>query len=105
LIKECVEKVNADLATDDKLAGSQVSRFLILHKELDADDGELTRTRKVRRGYIGERYQLLVDALYSGKVNQYIETPVKFEDGRSGMVSADLAIADAKVLPAMKRAA
>jgi long-chain acyl-CoA synthetase len=105
LIKECVEKVNADLATDDKLAGSQVSRFLILHKELDADDGELTRTRKVRRGYIGERYQLLVDALYNGKVNQYIETPVKFEDGRSGMVSADLAIVDAKVLPAMKRAA
>ena len=56
LIRECVEKVNADLAADDKLAGSQISRFLVLHKELDADDGELTRTRKVRRGFIGDRY-------------------------------------------------
>ncbi len=105
LIQECVEKVNADLAADDRLAGSQISRFLILHKELDADDGELTRTRKVRRGYIGERYQVLVDALYAGKASQYIETQVKFEDGRSGSVSAELKIADAKVLPAMKRAA
>jgi long-chain acyl-CoA synthetase len=105
LIQECVEKVNADLAQDDKLAGSQVSRFLILHKELDADDGELTRTRKVRRGYIGERYQVLVDALYGGKAEQYIETAVKFEDGRSGMVSATLKIADAKTFPAVKRAA
>ncbi|RVT53367.1 AMP-dependent synthetase/ligase [Rubrivivax albus] len=105
LIQECVEKVNADLAQDEKLAGSQVSRFLILHKELDADDGELTRTRKVRRGYIGERYQVLVDALYGGKAEQYVETQVKFEDGRTGMVSATLKIADAKTFPAVKRAA
>ncbi|MCP5286471.1 MAG: AMP-binding protein [Burkholderiaceae bacterium] len=105
LIQECVEKVNADLAQDEKLAGSQVSRFLILHKELDADDGELTRTRKVRRGYIGERYQVLLDALYGGKAEQYVETPVKFEDGRSGMVSATLKISDAKTFPAVKRAA
>jgi long-chain acyl-CoA synthetase len=105
LIRECVDKVNADLAADDKLAGSQISRFLILHKELDADEGELTRTRKVRRGYIGERYQVLVDALYAGQASQYIETPVKFEDGRSGMVAADLKIIDATVLPAMPRAA
>ncbi len=107
LIQECVEKVNADLAQDEKLAGSQISRFLILHKELDADDGELTRTRKVRRGYIGERYQVLVDALYGGKTEQYVETAVKFEDGRSGMVSATLKIADAKTFPAvtLKRAA
>jgi long-chain acyl-CoA synthetase len=55
LIRECVEKVNADLAQDAMLAGSQVSRFLVLHKELDADDGEMTRTRKVKRGFIGER--------------------------------------------------
>ncbi len=105
LVRECVEKVNADLAADAMLAGSQISRFLILHKELDADDGELTRTRKVRRGYIGERYQVLVDALYGGKTEQYIETQVKFEDGRSGMVSATLKIADAKTYPAMKKAA
>jgi long-chain acyl-CoA synthetase len=105
LIRECVEKVNADLAADQMLAGSQISRFLILHKELDADDGELTRTRKVRRGFIAERYQLLVDALYGGKTHQYIETPVKFEDGRSGMVSADLKIVDTKIFPSVRRAA
>ena len=105
LIRECIEQVNADLALDARLAGSQISRFLILHKELDADDGELTRTRKVRRGFIAERYQVLVDALYGGKASQYIETPVKFEDGRSGMVAADLRIADAKVLPAVRQAA
>ena len=105
LIRECVEKVNADLAADEKLAGSQISRFLILHKELDADDGELTRTRKVRRGFIAERYQVLVDALYGGKTSQFIETPVKFEDGRSGVVSADLRIIDTKVFPAVKKAA
>ena len=105
LIRDCVQKVNADLAADDKLAGSQVSRFLILHKELDADDGELTRTRKVRRGYIGDKYQLLVDALYGGKSEQYIETQVKFEDGRSGVVAATLKIIDVPTFPAVKRAA
>ena len=105
LVRECVEQVNADLAADDKLAGSQISRFLILHKELDADDGELTRTRKVRRGHIAEKYQVLVDALYGGKSEQFIETPVKFEDGRSGSVSATLKIIDVKTFPAMKRAA
>ncbi len=105
LLRDCVEKVNADLAGDAMLAGSQISRFLVLHKELDADDGELTRTRKVRRGFIGERYQVLVDALYGGKTEQYIETPVKFEDGRSGSVSATLKLLDAKTFPAMQRAA
>jgi long-chain acyl-CoA synthetase len=105
LIRECVEKVNADLAADERLAGCQVSRFLVLHKELDADDGELTRTRKVRRGYIGDKYQGLVDALYGGKSEQFIETQVKFEDGRTGSVSATLKVVDAKVLPAMRKAA
>jgi long-chain acyl-CoA synthetase len=100
-----VEKVNADLAGDDKLAGSQITRFLILHKELDADDGELTRTRKVRRGFIAERYQVLVDALYGGKTSQYIETAVKFEDGRTGMVAADLRIVDTKTFDTVKKAA
>lgn len=105
LVKDCVEKVNADLAQDERLAGSQVSRFLVLHKELDADDGELTRTRKVRRGYIGDKYQVLVDALYGGKTEQYLETQVKFEDGRTGKVSATLKIVDAKTFPPMRKAA
>ena len=105
LIKECVEKVNADLSADELLAGSQVSRFLVLHKELDADDGELTRTNKVRRGFIAEKYQALVDALYEGRTSQFIETVVKFEDGRSGSVSATLKIDDAKVFAPRKVAA
>ena len=105
LLKECVEKVNADLATDALLAGSQISRFLVLHKELDADDGELTRTNKVRRGYIADKYLPLVDALYGGKTEQFIETAVKFEDGRSGSVSATLKISDAKTFAPVKAAA
>jgi len=98
LIQDCVNQVNVDLSKDDMLSGSQVSRFLVLHKELDADDGELTRTNKVRRGYIAEKYQPLVDALYGGKTEQFIETAVKFEDGRTGSVSATLKIMDATTL-------
>ncbi|MGZ5786186.1 MAG: AMP-dependent synthetase/ligase [Ramlibacter sp.] len=105
LIKECVEKVNADLAADELLAGSQISRFLVLHKELDADDGELTRTNKVRRGFIAEKYKELVDALYGGKTEQYIETQVKFEDGRTGSVSATLKIVDTQTFAPVKAAA
>ncbi|MBK1686732.1 AMP-dependent synthetase/ligase [Rubrivivax gelatinosus] len=105
LVRECVEQVNADLASDERLAGSQIHRFLVLHKELDADDGELTRTRKVRRGFIAEKYAALVDALYEGRSEQFIETAVKFEDGRSGSVSATLAILDTKVFPAQRKAA
>jgi len=107
LVRDCVEQVNRDLASDAKLAGSQIHRFLILHKELDPDDGEITRTRKVRRGYIGEKYATLVDALYSGQQESYIETQVRFEDGRTGKISANLRIMDAKVASpdAVRRAA
>ncbi|MBP6321217.1 MAG: AMP-binding protein, partial [Giesbergeria sp.] len=105
LIKECIEKVNADLASDSLLAGSQVSRFLVLHKELDADDGELTRTNKVRRGFIADKYKPLIDALYDGKTQQHIETQVKFEDGRTGSVSATLQIWDTKTFAPVKAAA
>lgn len=105
LIRECIEKVNADLATDTMLAGSQVSRFLVLHKELDADDGELTRTNKVRRGFIADKYGVLVEALYGGRTEQYIETQVKFEDGRTGSVSATLKLSDTKTFAPVKAAA
>ena len=105
LIKECIEKVNADLAQDTLLAGSQISRFLVLHKELDADDGELTRTNKVRRGFIGDKYGVLVDALYGGKTEQFIETVVKFEDGRTGSVSATLKLGDTQTFAPVKAAA
>ncbi len=105
LIRECVEKVNAELARDPVLTHSQVRRFLILHKELDPDDDELTRTRKVRRGFIAEKYAVLIDALYSGKTVQFIETQVKFEDGRSGAISAEVRIRDAAVYKHLAKAA
>jgi long-chain acyl-CoA synthetase len=105
LIRECVEKVNAELAGEGSLAASQIHRFLILHKELDPDDDELTRTRKVRRGFVAEKYAVLIDALYSKRTVQHIETQVKFEDGRTGAISADLAIRDAKVYGPLARAA
>jgi long-chain acyl-CoA synthetase len=105
LMRECVEKVNADLAADALLAGSQISRFLVLHKELDADDGELTRTNKVRRGYIADKYAVLVEALYQGLTEQFIETAVKFEDGRTGSVSAHLCLMDARTFAPVERAA
>ncbi len=101
LIAECVEQVNADLATDPKLSASQISRFLILHKELDPDDDELTRTRKVRRAFIAQKYGVLIDALFGGKQSQFIETEVKFEDGRTGKISADLKIRPVKTFPAI----
>jgi long-chain acyl-CoA synthetase len=99
LVSECVERVNADLAADPELANSQIHRFLILHKELDADDGELTRTRKVRRRFIAEKYASLVDALYARRSSVHVEAQVRYEDGRTGTYSADLRIMDAKTLP------
>ena len=105
LIRDCIEKVNADLAGEALMGDTQIRRFLILHKELDPDDGELTRTRKVRRKFVAEKYAVLIDALYTGKHSQYIETQVKFEDGRIGSVSADLAIWDSKAFPALASAA
>ena len=96
LVRECVEKVNADLAQEALMVDTQVHRFLVLHKELDPDDDELTRTRKVRRKFIAEKYAVLIEALYGGKASQYIETQVKFEDGRTGTVAADLRIMDLK---------
>jgi long-chain acyl-CoA synthetase len=100
LIRDCVEKVNAELSHEGALSASQIHRFLILHKELDPDDDELTRTRKVRRTFVAEKYAALIDALYGGKTVQHIETLVKFEDGRTGMVAADLRIESAKTFPA-----
>ncbi|HEU0202165.1 MAG TPA: AMP-binding protein, partial [Burkholderiaceae bacterium] len=105
VVRECVEKVNRDLAADSRLANSQIKRFLILHKELDADDGELTRTRKVRRGFIAEKYAVLVDALYDGQTSCVIDTEVKFEDGRKSSIKADLQIWDASIATPLALAA
>jgi long-chain acyl-CoA synthetase len=105
LIAECVEKVNADLATEALMSGTQVHRFLVLHKELDPDDDELTRTRKVRRRFVAEKYKVLIDAMYAGRITQHIETQVKFEDGRKGVVAADLLIVDVSTYGELKKAA
>ena len=97
LIADCIKQVNQDVAQDKQLEGLQIHRFLILHKELDPDDDELTRTRKVRRNFIAEKYKVLIDALFEGKTSQFIETQVKYEDGRIGKISADLRIAPVPV--------
>jgi len=95
-IKERIEAVNRDLRDDPKLAGSQIERFLVLHKELDADDGELTRTRKVRRSFVADKYDALVEALYSKLDHTHVETEMTFEDGRKGVIAADLQILSAE---------
>ena len=105
LLREAVSKVNADLAADPALANAQIHRFIVLHKELDADDDELTRTRKVRRRFIGQKFDQLVEAMYRGLNEQYVETAVRFEDGRTGKISATLKVIDAEVFPALKQAA
>ena len=103
-VQKHVEEVNRSLAADEMLSGCQIHRFLVLHKELDADDGELTRTRKVRRAVIAEKFSDLVDALYGGADRISTETEVTYEDGRKGAIRATLEIRDAAVVPAAPKA-
>ncbi len=106
MIRGHVEEVNASVAADPMLSGCQIHRFLILHKELDADDGEMTRTRKVRRKVIEDKYQDLIAALYDGRTSIYTETEVTYEDGRKGAIRATLRIEDAATTgPAQRMAA
>ncbi|HIN18253.1 MAG TPA: long-chain fatty acid--CoA ligase, partial [Gammaproteobacteria bacterium] len=94
LIRQNIEEVNQDLSRDSSLSSSQIQRFLILHKELDADDGELTRTRKIRRSTIADRYGELIEALYSDKQDIAVEASVTLEDGRRNTFNANLRIQD-----------
>uniref|UniRef100_E6PNQ5 Putative long-chain-fatty-acid--CoA ligase n=1 Tax=mine drainage metagenome TaxID=410659 RepID=E6PNQ5_9ZZZZ len=106
LLADCVARVNADLAADPHTAGVQVHRFAVLHKELDPDDEELTRTRKVRRRFVAQKYAALVAALYDpSRQQQHIHVQVRFDDGRTGSVQADLPLVDATVHPALRQAA
>jgi len=105
MIQSHVEEVNQSVAADSMLSGCQIHRFLILHKELDADDGELTRTRKVRRGLVEDKFADLLGALYDGSSEQYTETEVTYEDGRKGKITATLEIRDAAVVTGQKVAA
>ena len=93
------------VAEDEMLSGCQVHRFVVLHKELDADDGELTRTRKVRRKIIEEKYADIIAALYDGSDKVSTETEVTYEDGRKGSIKATLEIRDAAVQPVSRRMA
>lgn len=105
MIAANLDEVNRALAGEPRMAGAQIKRFLILHKELDADDGEMTRTQKVRRSFVAERYDPLINALYSGKTECPIATEVTFEDGRKGMLSAVVKIQDLTLFPAASAAA
>ncbi len=100
-----IRQTNAGLAADSQMCGSQIRRFLILHKELDPDDGEMTRTRKVRRNIIQDKYQTLVESLYEGQTSCPIRTEVTFEDGRKGYIEADVKIHDVEVFPPTKKSA
>jgi long-chain acyl-CoA synthetase len=108
LVYDMIEKhildVNRDLAAEPRVAGACIRRFLVLHKELDADDGELTRTQKVRRKFINERYQPLIEALYSDKDSQYVSTTVVFEDGRKGSIEAVVTLRTVAAEPALRMA-
>jgi len=102
MIQKNIDAMNNSLAAEPMMAGAQVRRFLILHKELDADDGELTRTQKVRRGFVADRYKPLIDALYSGAGEADISTEVTFEDGRKGVIAARVKVRDLKPHPSVR---
>jgi len=105
MMQEHVEEVNRSIADDPMLEGCQIHRFLVLHKQLDADDGELTRTQKVRRALVNDKYKVLIDALYDGSGSVFADTEVTYEDGRKGSISATLEIRDATVAQKGKAAA
>jgi long-chain acyl-CoA synthetase len=98
-IREHVNEVNKSVAEDPMLSGCQVHRFVVLHKELDADDGEMTRTRKVRRRIVEEKFADIINALYDGSEKVSTVTEVTYEDGRKGSIRATLTIVDAEVQP------
>jgi long-chain acyl-CoA synthetase len=99
MLAKHVDEVNRSMVEEKAMAGAQIRRFLILHKELDADDGEVTRTQKVRRSFVAERYAPLIDALYGGAAEADISTEVTYEDGRKGILSARVKIRDVSTVP------
>jgi len=99
IVKARIDELNRALAEEPQMGASQIRRFLILHKELDADDGELTRTLKVRRSFIAERYASLIKALYDGATSRHVATEMTFEDGRKGVVEGDVRIIDMETYP------
>ena len=100
LLRKEVETVNTTLPP-----AQRISRFLLLYKELDADDGELTRTRKVRRGVINEKYAGIINAIYRGERNIPVDTVIRFQDGTTQRVRTSLAVVDLDREPATAEAA
>jgi long-chain acyl-CoA synthetase len=96
LVYEAVKRVNQSLSEDEKLKGAQIKRFLLLHKELDPDDGEITRTRKVRRKFVAEKYDKLINALYSDQDSVAVDATFTYEDGRTTTMKANLRIRDSE---------
>jgi long-chain acyl-CoA synthetase len=94
LIHGEVARVNRSLLEDEVLRGAQIRKFLILHKELDPDDEEITRTRKVRRGHVAQKYAALIDGLYGDRDRVSVDAKVTYEDGRTATVRARARIAD-----------
>jgi long-chain acyl-CoA synthetase len=99
MIAQHIDEVNRSLAEEELVAGAQIKRFLVLHKELDPDDGELTRTQKLRRGHIVDRYGPLLAAFYNGAPTAEISTQITFEDGHKGTIAARLAVRDMRTYP------
>jgi long-chain acyl-CoA synthetase len=99
MIERRIDELNLSLAREPRMVASQIKRFLVLHKELDADDGEMTRTQKVRRSFVADRYAPLIEALYNGSPRAQIRTEVTFEDGRKGMLDGDVLVIDMKIHP------
>jgi len=100
LIAEEIAKANATLPDVQ-----QVKRFLLLNKELEADDAEMTRTRKVRRKFVAEKYAAVIEAFYNGKDQVEVTMDITFEDGRKSSITSDIAIEDIKRPETVRQAA
>jgi long-chain acyl-CoA synthetase len=94
LIRDEIRKCNIGLP---KAAG--IRRFMLLNKELDADDNEVTRTRKIRRRYVSEKYKAAIDALYGGRRDVELVADITFEDGRKSTIRSNVAIENADEAP------
>jgi long-chain acyl-CoA synthetase len=103
LVRAEVDRVNLSLLADELLKSARIRRFLILHKELDPDDEEITRTRKVRRGYVAQKYRALIEALYGDEERVQVEAQVTYEDGRTAIIRADVHIEDVERAEVVRR--
>ena len=88
LVRQAVADVNENLPP-----AGRISHFVLMHKEFDADEAEMTRTRKLRRGFLFERYLDIIEAMYNGQKNIRVKAPVRYQDGREDVIETDIRIA------------